>query len=66
MSHTVRNDTDFSLEHKAKKKKSFVFSLFSTLALLAAVVGAVVAVAMIFFLKDITATLPSYQYMLDL
>ena len=65
MSHTVRNDTDFSLEHKAKKKKSFVFSLFSTLALLAAVVGAVVAVAMIFFLKDITATLPSYQDMLD-
>lgn len=65
MSYATRNDKDFSLEHKTKKKKSFVFSIFSSLLLLAAVIGAVVAVAMIFFLKDITNTLPSYQDMLD-
>lgn len=65
MYHKKRNDTDFSLEHKTKKKKSFVFSLFSTLALLAAVIGAGTAVASIFFLKDITSTLPSYQDILD-
>lgn len=48
MSYATRNDKDFSLEHKTKKKKSFVFSIFSSLLLLAAVIGAVVAVAMIF------------------
>ncbi|WP_279009609.1 transglycosylase domain-containing protein [Synergistes jonesii] len=64
MSSTARQDTDFSIEHKPKKRP-FILSFFSSLLLLAVLLCAAGAVAMIFFLKDVTSSLPSYQDMLD-
>ncbi|MDO5114458.1 MAG: PBP1A family penicillin-binding protein [Synergistaceae bacterium] len=60
MSLKKKSDVDFSLEKKKhKKKKSLIVSLFATLALIIALLGAGVAVASILFLKDITSTLPT-------
>lgn len=64
MSSSARQDTDFSIENKPKKR-SFILSLFSSLLLLAVLLCAAAAVAAVFFLKDITSSLPSYQDMLD-
>lgn len=66
MSKTSKCDMDFSLENKSpKKKRSMLTSLMASAAFFCVVIGAVIAVAMIFFLKDITAALPSSQEILD-
>lgn len=57
---------DFSLEKKSqKKKRSLFYSIMASAALIIAIVGAGVAVATIFLLKDITETLPSSQQILE-
>ena len=65
MSHSVHNDMDFSLDKKTHKKKSLFVSLIATCMLFLAIIGAGVAVAMIFFLKDITAALPTSSQILE-
>ncbi|MBR4401272.1 MAG: PBP1A family penicillin-binding protein [Synergistes sp.] len=59
-----RQDTDYSIDTKPKKR-SFIFSLFSYILLFAVLLFAAAAVAAVFFLKEITSSLPSYQDMLD-
>ncbi|MBQ9882617.1 MAG: PBP1A family penicillin-binding protein [Synergistes sp.] len=61
---SARQDRDFSIDNKPKKR-SFIFSLFSSLLLFVVLLCAVAAVAAVFFLKEITSSLPSYQDMLD-
>lgn len=66
MSKASRSDLDFSLENKTeKKRRSFLSSFIASISFFILIIGAVAAVAMIFFLKDITTTLPTSQEILD-
>ena len=66
MSNSSRSDLDYSVENKTqKKKKSFLYSLFASISFFVLIACAVVAVVMIFFLKDITSALPTSQEILD-
>lgn len=60
------NDKKFSLDKKkqGKKKKSLLGKFFSHLVLFAAISAAVLAVFFVFFLKDISRSLPSNEEIL--
>ena len=65
-SKASRSDLDFSVENKSeKKKKSFLSSFMASVFFFILITGAVVAVALIFFLKDITTALPTSQEILE-
>ncbi|MCF0247197.1 MAG: penicillin-binding protein, partial [Synergistes sp.] len=59
------NDRDFSIDRKVKKKKSFFAALLSSFALFFIIAGAIAAVLLTLFLKNITETLPTYQDILE-
>lgn len=60
MSRTQKSDKDFSLSNKKpKKKKSLASKLFASFMLTAAVAAAVIAVAALLFLREITESLPT-------
>jgi len=64
MPEQKKKDKDFSLHKKKKKKRSKLKTFFSTLLLLMVLVAAGIAVFLVFFLKDITQTLPSTEEIL--
>ena len=60
MSRTNKDDRDFSLANKKpRRKKSFASKFFASFMLTAAVAAAVIAVASLLFLKEITESLPT-------
>ena len=60
MSRTNKDDRDFSLANKKPcRKKSFASKFFASFMLTAAVAAAVIAVASLLFLKEITESLPT-------
>ncbi len=60
MSRTQKDDRDFAIANKRRrKKKSFASKIFASFMLTAAVSAAIIAVVSLLFLKEITESLPS-------
>lgn len=64
MPEQQKKDKDFSLHKKKKKKRSRIGTFLSTFLLIIVIACASVAVYTVFFLKDISKTLPSTEEIL--